>query len=342
MLNKIRKPSLAAGSQLKKFFAYLFFGLICFILVLFMPITSRLTGGGSVIQIGKQSISSREYNLVIRNLKAQYADRLNKAKEAEIQRLESQIQQRALDQLINIYVISQGAEKEGFFVANRAVQEEVQSFPVFQEGGRFIYSRYREILKNQKLPPGEFETRIRRQILIQDWRNIFFTAFQANALEKDKGQNPFKIKVRFASLDESLEISLEKQLRSFLEVEEKHQEASRLLKNLNLKWKTTNEFSPSFQRLFELDNNETLLKAVLSYIPKKGFLPRLVSSKGRQYVAEILSFRQEEEEKKAVDFNLLLNYEKPLRFFENWLKDQKDNTPIQINKRYLNNATTPN
>ena len=339
MLNKIRKPSLAAGSYLKKFFAYLFFILICFILVLFMPITSRLTGGGSVAQVGKQSIVSREYNLVIRNLKAQYADRLNKAEEAEIQRLDNQIQQRALDQLINIYIISQGAGKEGFFVANKAIQKEIQSFPVFQEGDRFIYSRYREILKNQKLPPGEFEARIRRQILIQDWRDMFFTAFQANALEKEKSQNPFKIKVRFALLDESLEASLELKLRSFLEIEEKHQEANRLLKNLNLKWKTTNEFSPSFQSLFELGNNEALLKAVLNYIPKKGLLPRLVSHKGKQYVAEILSFQREEKEEKAIDFSLLLNYEKPLRFFENWLKDQKEKTPIQINKRYFNAVT---
>ena len=330
MLNKIRKPTLIAKGGVKRLFAYVFFGLICFILVLFMPITSQFTGRGAVAYIGKQSISSREYSFFTQNLRSQYADRLDKASLEEADKLENQIRKRALDQLVNMYVISQGADEEGFFVADSAVQEEIQSFPVFQDRGRFIYSRYTEILKNQRIPPGDFEKRIRRQILIEDWRSLFFTALQSNALEEEASQNPFKVRVRFALLSD-LDVSKEKKLQGLLREKESHEEVLHFLESLKVKWKTPGEISPSVKRLFQFDNSEILLKAVLDYIPKKGFVPQIIFSRDKRYVAEILNFRKAKEEAKE-NFSLLLSYEKPFRFFEGWLESRRKQTPIRFNE----------
>lgn len=337
MLNKIRKPSLATGSWIKKIFAYVFFGLICLILVLFMPVTSQLTGGGSIAYIGKQSISPREYNLVVENMKAQYADRLDKAGLEEAEQLENQIRRTVLNQLTDIYVIFQVAEKEGFSVADRLVQEQIQSVPAFQSNGRFIYSRYREALKSRNFSPGSYEERVRRDILFQNWRDLFFTALKSNALEEEKTQDSFKMKVRFALLDDKIEASQEKELQLLLK-EGKYSEANQFLKSLNITWKTSPEFPPSFQKTFQFDNSEALLQAVLNHLPKKGFLPRVIHSREKRYVAEVLSFRQEsldKEKEQQRKFSFLLSYEKPLRIFRNWLNTEKQSANVRINEKYF-------
>lgn len=340
MLDKIRKPSrLSGGIGIKKIFAYTFFALICFILVLFMPVTSQLVGGsGAVAHVEKQSISSREYNLFFNNLKKRYADRLDKASLEETQRLENQIQKRALDQLINRYVIAEAAGSEGFFVTNKAVQQTIQSLDFFQEEGRFIYSRYRNLLKNQKIAPAVFEERIRRDILTQNWRDLFFTALQSNALEKKKSQNPFQVSVRFAPIKEELSADEKKHLTSLLQTKESRPATGSFLKKFKLKWKTLSHISPSHQHTFQFDSNEMLMKAVLNHLPKTGFVPGLIPGGDKQYVAEVLSFQNSPSNGEATQnqFSLLLNYEKPLSLFEVWFENKKQAANIQINNKYFN------
>lgn len=336
MLNKIRKPSRVGGSWIKKIFAYGFFGLICLILTLFMPVASQFTGGGSVAYIGKQSISPREYNLVVENIKAQYANRLDKAGLEEAEQLESQIQKTALNQLTDVYVISQVADKEGFFVAKKSIQEQIQADPAFQSNDRFVYSRYRKLLKDNNISPGNYEERVRRQILFQNWRDLFFMALQSNALEEKKDKNPFKMKIRFTLLDEKIDASQEKKLQTLLETE-KYSKIKKFLKALNVKWKEPEEFSPSYQKVFQFDNSEALLQAVLTHIPKKGFIPRVIHSRGKRYVAEVLNLRKETLDKteEQRDFSLLLNYAKPLRIFRNWLEVKRQSANIRVNEKYF-------
>lgn len=334
MLNKIRKPSRVGGSRIKQIFAYVFFGLICLILTLFMPVTSQFTGSGSVAYVGKEGISPREYNLTVESMKAQYGDRLDKAGLEETERLENQIQKTALNQLTDIYVISQAADREGFFAPEKSIQEQIQADPAFQLKGRFSYFRYRELLKSNNISPLNYEDRIRRQILFQDWRNLFFMAFPSNTLEEKKNQNSFKMKIRFAVLDEKTDISKERKLQVFLE-EGTYSEAEKILRALNVKWKEPEEFSPSYQKVFQFDNSETLLQAVLSHIPKKGFIPRIVHSRGKRYVAEVLSLQSLDKTGKPGDFSLLLNYANPLRAFSSWMEAERRHANIRINEKYF-------
>ena len=337
MLNKIRKPSRVGGSRIKQIFAYVFFGLICLILTLFMPVTSQFTGSGSVAYVGKEGISPREYSLTVESMKARYAERLDKAGLEEAERLENQIQRTALSQLTDVYVISQAADREGFFVADKSIQKQIQADPVFQSNGRFIYSRYRELLKRNNISPANYEDRIRRHILFQNWRDLFFMAFPSNAMEAKKSKNPFKMKVRFGLLDEKTDASQEKRLQAFLE-EGKHAEAKELLRSLNVQWKEPKEDSPSYQRIFQFDNSKALLQALLSHIPKKGFVPRIIHSREKRYVAEILSLRKEEALNKAGeqrDFSLLLHYANPLRVFEDWVEAERKDANIRINEKYF-------
>ena len=172
-------------------------------------------------------------------------------------------------------------------MADKAVQQTIQSLDFFQEEGRFIYSRYRDMLKNQKIPPADFEDRVRQEILTQNWRDLFLTALQSNALEEEKSKNPFQAKIRFAPLQKKFPADQEKQLISILKAEDNHQAARDFLKNLKLQWKTLSDFPPSHQQIFQFDNNELLMKAVLNYLPKTGFLPGLIPGRDKQYVVEV-------------------------------------------------------
>ena len=341
MLKKIRKPSLNKGGfGLKKLFAYLFVAFICFILVLFMPLTGPLTGGGGApAHIGKQSVSLREYSLAVENLKSARQDRLEKASPKEFARLEKALRRQALHQLIDIYVIEGGAEKEGFFISDPALQDEIQSMRAFQEEGRFIYSLYKKILQNQNIRTNDFEKSRRRILLAKNFYGRFSFAAQTTAMEKEKSRNPFTAEARFAVLPKKLSETEEARLLSFLKTGKKDSAIAKLLKSLS--WKSVKPFTPSYQKLFLFEGSAPLLKAVLSRLPKTGFAPYIVEDAGKRYIAEVTGF-QKTSAAKTVSSNteqdslrLLRNYETPERLFESWLKERKKAVRIKINPQYL-------
>ena len=356
MLNKIRKPSAYRESRFKKFFAYIFFALICFILVLFMPVTSQLTGGAAVAYVGKQAVSQREFRLALESARPRYQDRLDKAQEKEWRRLTTKMERETLNQLINNYILSQAAEKAGLVISDAAVRDQIQALPYFQSKGRFVYSRYRNLLKRQNLSAGKFEERVRREILVQTWQDMFFAALRP-AVSMEKSDSGFKADIRFAALPEEAGFEDEETLQNLLQEKSRHAEASRFLKKLNVQWKTIEGFSPSSQNAFPFDGSKALLQAVLSFLPETGFAPFLIRERGRRYAAEVLSFEKVKKKtpgekissaksapanrqalaalSKDGNFDFLLNYAKPLRLFESHLEAARRQIKIKINEQYF-------
>ena len=336
MLEKIRRPGKAnKAGQFKKIISYFIFMLICLVFVFFTPMTSQLIGYGQgvVATVGRQSVHSRELDLLERSLREQYKDRFNTASASEAQKLERQIRQTALAQLLNGYLVSSGAEKEGFFVSDGELKELIRSIPIFQEGGRFIYSRYMAYLKSQYLKPVGFEGQIRRDIMRENWRGIFFKAAKSNQLEQDKNKKRslYVATARFA------ETELKTELLSQLEPLVKSRsirEVSGILKKSKVEWKTVEAFSPGRGGLPQFQNNKKVQQIIFDYLPQTGLIPQVITSRGKMYIVEVTSFQK----KSSVlagqyENNALLSFDKPMQLFENWLKFQEKTIKVNVNKK---------
>ncbi|MCY4512891.1 MAG: SurA N-terminal domain-containing protein [Bdellovibrionales bacterium] len=339
MLEKIRRPGQANKTgQFKKIISYFIFMLICLVFVFFTPMTSQLIGYGQgvVATVGRQSVYSRELDLLERNLRERYKDRFNTASASEAQKLERQIRQTALAQLLNGYLVSAGAEKEGFFVSDGELRELIRSIPVFQEKGRFIYSRYMAYLKSQYLKPVGFETQIRRDIIRENWRGIFFKAAQSNQLEQDKNKKRSLYRVTARLAETELKTDLLSQLEPLMKTQN-IREVSEILKKSKVEWKTVKAFSPGRIGLPQFQNNKKVQQIIFDYLPQTGLIPQVITSRGKIYVVEVTSF-----EKKSSDFsgvndkNVLLSFDKPMQLFENWLKFQEKTIEVNINEKLFN------
>ena len=337
MLRKLRKPSHARNSQTKKWFAYFLFGGICLVFVFFTPIGSQLSGygGGVVAYVGKEALRSREYGLIEAALRREYSSQLNEGTEAEVNRVQEQLRKRALRELIQLNLQAQGAKRQGSFVSDQEVVEEIRGIQVFQEKGRFIYSLYNEFLKNQKWNPRYFEDRIRRQIMARNWNIMFFQAIRSNKLEKAvlKKQQQFQVNLRFVEMELGEEFS--DQLEDFVRKKDFYQ-ISLYLKKSKRKWQTTGSFSPTQSSIPKLGDREQILSKIREHLPYKGLIPEVIKTEGRQYVVEILSFNQKKGMDESENFNFILDFNKPKYLFESWMDYQKDLLKVRINYEFFN------
>ncbi len=71
---------------------------------------------------------------------------------------------RVLDQMINEQLILSADEKLGVTVPPGQIRSEIESFPVFQVGGKFNLDQYRMWLDSQRKSPAEFEQTVRQNL----------------------------------------------------------------------------------------------------------------------------------------------------------------------------------
>ena len=335
MLEKIRRPGKSnTKGQIRKWIAYGVFGLICLVFVFFTPLTSQLTGYGEgvVAVIGRESIRSRELSRWEQNLRRRDKDRFNTAGAEEARRLEKQLKQTALSHLINVYLISQGAERAGFFVGDRELREFIRSLPVFQEDGRFVYSHYRAFLEQRQIPPGQFEKEIRRELMRKGWTEMFFKAVKPNELEKAKNSsgNLYEVRAGFAEIEGKG--NLIKELETLLGQNSGKKAVLKLLKQNKITLRDTGPFSLSSRDIPFLRNSKKAQQALFDFLPQTGLIPKVIKTRGKAYLLEVKSFKKKTP-KRTQEESLLLSFDKPSRLFESWVKFQEKTIKIHINEK---------
>ena len=75
------------------------------------------------------------------------------------------LENMALDSLINQKLINQEARKIGLDVTEKEIQEEILAYPYFQTNGRFDERRYNALLSDNRMSPEDFEASIAQQLL---------------------------------------------------------------------------------------------------------------------------------------------------------------------------------
>lgn len=330
MFEKWRKPRRNQQSQVKKVFSYIIFGVICIIFVFLTPMTTQIFGGGVVAYVGSEPIRSLEFRMVEDNLKNQNKERLNSANSQDVEKLQKQIRERALQELINVSLISQGALRSGFTISDKELQEEIKSYPAFQSNNRFVYSRYLSFLKSQRMQASQFENRIRRFKSAERWKSLFLKSITPNHLEKMKNKQKQLYKTQFRYAEVSLSLESIDYLENLVTSKNK-QKVQSFLKQNQVEWQTTQEVSPISPRAIPSIGYEDFMEDILNHLPSQGLVPQLLKRGSKAYIVEIMSFRvQAKEDENLKQISQLLQYEKSYRLFDSWLQAKKDQFPIKI------------
>ncbi|MFZ5452316.1 MAG: SurA N-terminal domain-containing protein [Thermodesulfobacteriota bacterium] len=77
------------------------------------------------------------------------------------------LKEQALNQLIEEALLLQAGEDLGIKVTDAELQEQIRSYPFFQEGGHFNERRYHQLLARAHLSPADFEAQERQRLLMQ-------------------------------------------------------------------------------------------------------------------------------------------------------------------------------
>ncbi len=77
------------------------------------------------------------------------------------------LKEQALNRLIEEALLMQAAERQGIRVSDAELQEQIRSYPFFQEEGHFSERRYQQVLTRARLNPPDFEAQERQRLLMQ-------------------------------------------------------------------------------------------------------------------------------------------------------------------------------
>jgi len=167
MLSLMRKH---AGSWLIK----VILGAIVIVFVLWGVGSWTSQRSGRVASVNGDTITIDEYQQTYKRLIDQVRQSFgNNANDELIKSL--QLEQKALDQLVDNILMRQEASELGIQVSDEDLSRAVRSIGAFQVAGVFDARRYQVILANNNLTPESFETSQRDALLIQKL-NTFITA----------------------------------------------------------------------------------------------------------------------------------------------------------------------
>src|SRR4051794_12945527 len=109
----------------------------------------------------------RAYENMHRMYQQLYRDNFNEKVAAQLN-----LQQRALDDLINDMLLRREAGRLGIQVSDDEVRDAILNIPTFRNGTRFDRTRYLAALRSSRLSPSEFEENQRETLLINKLESL--------------------------------------------------------------------------------------------------------------------------------------------------------------------------
>lgn len=335
MFEKIRRPgrSLKDG-KVKKWFSYFIFGLICLVFVFLAPMGAQFIGKGVLGYVGGEPIRAREFRLVEGNIRRQYQSRLDQADEESYSKIQEEIRQKALRYLVEVSLLAQGAKKADFFLSDEELRAKIRSFPVFQQDGRFLYSRYLQLLKQEKLNPSHFEERIRKAKTAENWRALFKKSVFTNTLEQEKKSQRHRYKVNFRYVSLHAGDVEEQDLEPFVKARDV-KKINNFLKKHKVKWEETGVFSLFSAFGQPIAQNQNLMEVLIHHLPSTGLIPRLIRQGDQIYVVHVLSFTEgtASPEERQLESFLEQNFDKSVRLLDVWMDFQREKIKVRLSDK---------
>ena len=336
MFEKWRKPGRHPKGQkgFKKIFSYMVFGAICLVFVFFIPFGTQILGEGVVAHVGSEVIRAGDFRFVEENIKAYYKDRPIPTDEEQALKMQQEIRTTTLRQLIDTRLIHQRSLKQGFSLSERELRATIKAQPAFQDPktGRFLYSRYLQLLKANNLNPSRFEAIVEKSKTAENWQEMFEKASTSSRLERQKSslRQKYQLSLRYVLMQAE---DLEEELLIAALREGDQAKIKQFLKQHQLKWDKTGWFSPISAFGVPVSRNDIFMSAVLEALPNKGLIQRLVRDRDKIYLVDILDWKVEVVPKKD-PLAQLLNFDSRSRLHDRWLQLEKQKVKIRISKSF--------
>jgi peptidyl-prolyl cis-trans isomerase D len=330
MFDKIRNPN--KERSYKKIFAAILFGMICFSFV-FLGLTpggpeAGFQGSGAVAYVNSSVISIAEFRERLEYNERQSGAMASQGSAAERQARATEMRQRTINELVDQQIVAQAAAKEGIVAPDNAVRDQILSIPAFQDGGQFDRLRYDQYLEFSRSTPGEFENKVRRQVVDNQLRQAFFRALKnpdvLGTLESELRETKLNIEfVQFTSEQVPADkvAALEEALKA-------GQAPEGFMAANKLKWQETGAVdlaNSSF--LPNLGDHQNVVDAALELKPGQ-VANRVVRSGPQMFIVKLksLSPAVAKSEASPSPFSLA-----PFEALNNWSRTVKEKSKIKIN-----------
>jgi peptidyl-prolyl cis-trans isomerase D len=186
-IDQLKKGLSDKGVSTRSIVAFLIFGMIVLVFVL-SDLTGRNTGDvssmGAAADVNGELISIKDFQEEENRLGQYYSQLFGGQFDGEMQR--TLLRNEVMNSLVTKSVAAQAAEKEGIYATDAEVRHMiVEELPYFKKDGVFQSDTYKAILSANRMSPGEFEEKMRKDIKNQRSRQLFETSLNMTELQKN-------------------------------------------------------------------------------------------------------------------------------------------------------------
>ena len=140
------------------------------------------TSGSNMATVGTKEISIKALQNEYSSLYSQYQEAFGKQFNKELAE-QLKLEQTAYTNLIQRYLLLNLSEDIGFIVSDKEVYSELLQVKSFLKDGKFDNDLYKNILKQNRTTPNEFEKRIRIDLKLRKIQNVYSANINKNTLE---------------------------------------------------------------------------------------------------------------------------------------------------------------
>jgi len=186
-IDQLKKGLSDKGISTRSIVAFVIFGMIVLVFIL-SDLTGRHKGDvssmGAAADVNGELISIKDFQEEETRLGQYYSQLFGGQFDGEMQR--TLLRNEVMNSLVTKSVAAQAAEKEGIYATDAEVRHMiVEELPYFKKDGVFQTDTYKAILSANRMSPGEFEEKMRKDIKNQRSRQLFETSLNMTELQKN-------------------------------------------------------------------------------------------------------------------------------------------------------------
>jgi len=177
------------------------------IVFIFWGVGGGFAGGGKpewVAHVNDEVVDPVDFQRAYDSLVRVYADIYKEHFKPELAQM-LDLKGKAVDQIIRVSLLRQEAERLHLRVGETEVRDAIAAMPNFQDNGQFNKEMYLQILRANRLTPGEFEESEREELLVGKLQDLIVAGVhvsEADARERYRFENE-KVNLRFVKFSGS-------------------------------------------------------------------------------------------------------------------------------------------